>query len=200
MSEITAAVVRELREKTGAGMMDCKKALTETGGDLEKAVDFLRTKGLAAAAKRAGRATREGLVYSYIHPGGRVGVLLEVNCESDFVARTADFVELCKDLGMQIAATSPVSMRREDFDPAVLEREIEIFKAQAAESGKPPEIVERMVDGRVEKLYKESVLLEQEFVRDPSMRVEDRIKASIAKLGENIALRRFARFQLGEDM
>ena len=200
MSEITAGAVRELRDKTGAGMMDCKKALAETGGDLEKAIDYLRAKGLAGAAKKAGRATQEGLVYSYIHPGGRVGVLIELNCESDFVARTQDFTELCKDLAMQVAATNPVSLRREEFDGDILERELAIYRAQAQESGKPAQIVEKMVQGRVEKLYKERVLLEQPFVKDPDQSVEDRIKATIAKLGENINLRRFARFQLGEEL
>ena len=199
MAEISAAAVRELRDKTGAGMMDCKKALSETRGDLEKAVDFLRAKGLAGAAKRTGRATHEGLVYAYIHPGGRVGVLIEVNCESDFVARTEDFNELCKDLSMHIAAAQPVSLGRDDFDAELLKRETAIFKQQAAESGKPAEIVEKMVKGRVDKLYKERVLLEQPFVKDPSSTVEDRIKAAIAKLGENINLRRFVRFQIGDD-
>ncbi len=200
MVDITAAAVRALREKTGAGMMDCKKALSEAAGDMEKAIDYLRTKGLAAAAKRAGRETKEGLVYSYIHPGGRVGVMIELNCESDFVARTEDFLQLCKDLCMQIAATSPVSIGRQDFDPQVLEHEIEIFKAQARESGKPEAIVEKMVKGRVEKLFKERALLEQEYVKDPGTSVEERIKAAIAKLGENITLRRFVRYQLGEEL
>jgi elongation factor Ts len=199
MADISAGAVRELREKTGAGMMDCKKALAEVAGDVEKAIDFLRAKGLAGAAKRAGRSTDEGLVYSYIHPGGRVGVLVEVNCESDFVARTDDFVTLCKDLAMHIAATNPVSVARGGFDPELLEREIAIFKQQAAESGKPPEIVEKMVKGRVEKLYKERVLLEQPFVKDPNQSIEDHVKSAIAKLGENINLRRFVRFQLGEE-
>jgi elongation factor Ts len=199
MAEISAAVVRELRDKTGAGMMDCKKALTHSEGDLDKAVDFLRTKGLAAAQKKAGRATEEGLVYSYIHPGGRIGVLLELNCESDFVARTDDFQELCKDIAMHIAAVAPRTVRREDFDPAVLAHEQEIFKAQAIESGKPAEIAEKMVKGRIEKLYKEQVLLEQEFVKDPSMTIDDRLKAGISKLGENMAIRRFTRFELGAD-
>jgi len=199
MGEISAAVVRELRDKTGAGMMDCKKALAEVGGDLEKAVDYLRTKGLASAAKRAGRATREGLVHAYVHPGGRIGVLVEVNCESDFVARTDVFVELCKDLGMQIAATSPACVRRQEFDAGILEREKAIFQAQALESGKPPAVLEKMVAGRVEKLYKERVLLEMAFVKDPQMTVEERIKTEIAKLGENIEVRRFVRFQLGEE-
>jgi elongation factor Ts len=199
MAEISASAVRDLREKTGAGMMDCKRALSETAGDLEKAVDYLRAKGLAGAAKRAGRATHEGLVYAYVHPGGRVGVLIEVNCESDFVARTDDFTELCKDIAMHVAATSPASLGRVDFDADLLAREKEIYKQQAAESGKPPEIVEKMVQGRVEKLYKERVLLEQPFVKDPNSTVEDRIKDAIAKLGENINLRRFARFQLGDE-
>jgi elongation factor Ts len=199
MAEISAAVVRELRDKTGAGMMDCKKALTHSEGDLDKAVDFLRTKGLAAAQKKAGRATEEGLVYSYIHPGGRIGVLLELNCESDFVARTDDFQELCKDIAMHIAAVAPRTVRREDFDPAVLAHEQEIFKAQAIESGKPAEIAEKMVKGRIEKLYKEQVLLEQDFVKDPSMTIDDRLKAGISKLGENMAIRRFTRFELGAD-
>jgi len=199
MAEITAAVVRDLRDKTGAGMMDCKKALSASDGDLEKAVDFLRTKGLAAAQKKAGRETKEGLVYSYIHPGGRIGVLLEINCESDFVARTDDFQALCKDVAMHIAAVAPRSVRREDFDAAVLAHEEEIFKAQAIESGKPAEIAEKMVKGRIEKLYKEQVLLEQEFVKDPSMTVEDLLKSGISKLGENMSIRRFTRFELGSD-
>ena len=199
MAQITAVGVRELRDKTGAGMMDCKKALSETDGDLEKAVDFLRTKGLAAAEKKAGRATKEGLVYSYIHPGGRVGVLLEINCESDFVARTDDFQDLCKDISMHIAAVAPKSVRREDFNPKVLEHEKEIFKAQAIESGKPAEIAEKMVAGRIEKLYKQQVLLEQEFVKDPTLTIEDRLKTAISKLGENMSVRRFTRYELGSD-
>jgi elongation factor Ts len=197
MSEISAATVRDLRDKTGAGMMDCKKALTETAGDFEKAIDYLRTKGLASAAKRAGRDTNEGVVHAYIHPGGRVGVLIEINCESAPVARTSDFIDLCKDLAMQVAAAAPQCVRREEFDAQVLEREKAIFEAQARESGKPAAVAEKMVAGRVEKLYKETVLLEQEFVKDSSMCVEDRVKDSIAKLGENITVRRFVRFQLG---
>jgi elongation factor Ts len=199
MAEITAAVVRELRDKTGAGMMDCKKALSETQGDLDKAVDFLRTKGLAAAAKKAGRATKEGLVYAYIHPGGRIGVMLEVNCESDFVARTEDFQDLCKDVAMHIAAVAPRAVRREEFDPELLAHEESIFKAQAMESGKPAEIAEKMVKGRVEKLYKEQVLMEQPFVKDPNMTVEDRLKTAISKLGENMMIRRFTRYELGAE-
>jgi elongation factor Ts len=198
MGEISAAVVRELRDKTGAGMMDCKNALAEAGGDLEKAVDWLRTKGLASASKKAGRSTNEGLVHTYVHPGGRVGVMMEINCESDFVARTADFVELCKDLCMQVAAANPTCVRREDFPPDSLERERAIFVAQAAESGKPAPVIEKMVAGRIEKLYKETVLLEQPFIKDPATTVEDRVKAAISKLGENISVRRFVRYQLGE--
>lgn len=198
MGDVSAAVVRELRDKTGAGMMDCKKALAEVGGDLEKAVDYLRTKGLASAAKKAGRTTNEGLVHAYVHPGGRIGVIVEVNCESDFVARTDDFVQLCRDLCLQIAAVSPACVRREDFDPELLAREKAIFEAQARESGKPEAVLEKIVSGRIEKLYKERVLLEQAFVKDPEMSIEDRVKGTIAKLGENISVRRFERFQLGE--
>src|SRR5262245_25734922 len=194
MAEVSAAVVRELRDKTGAGMMDCKKALAEVGGDMEKAVDWLRTKGLASASKKAGRATREGLIYAYVHTGGKVGVLIEVNCESDFVARTDDFQELCKDLGMQVAAASPRCVRREEFPAEVLEREKAIFVTQAQESGKPPAVVEKMVVGRIEKLFKETVLMEQAFIRDPDTTVEDRLKAAIAKLGENMTVKRFVRY------
>jgi len=198
MAEISAAVVRDLRDKTGAGMMDCKKALGEVGGDLEKAVDWLRTKGLASAAKKAGRATNQGLIHSYVHTGGKVGVLIEVNCESDFVARTDDFVELCRDLAMQIAAAMPACVRREDFPPDQLEREKAIFVSQAKESGKPEAVIEKMIVGRVEKLYKETVLLEQPFIKDPNITVEDRLKQAITKLGENMIVRRFMRYQLGE--
>jgi elongation factor Ts len=198
MSEISAAVVRELRDKTGAGMMDCKKALAEAEGDLEKAVDWLRTKGLASASKKAGRTTNEGLVHTYVHPGGRVGVMMEINCESDFVARTPDFIELCKDLCMQVAAANPSCVRREEFPADMLERERTIFAAQAAESGKPEAVIEKMVSGRIEKMYKETVLLEQAFIKDPATTVEDRVKAAISKLGENISVRRFVRYQLGE--
>jgi len=197
MAVISAALVRELRDKTGAGMMDCKKALSETAGELDKAVDFLRTKGLSAAAKKAGRATDEGLVFSYIHPGGRVGVLLEINCESDFVARTDEFQNLCKDIAMHVAAVATTTVRRKDFDSSLLEHETEIFKAQAVESGKPAEIAKKMVAGRIEKLYKEQVLMEQSFVKDPSMTVEELLKTAISKLGENMSVRRFMRYELG---
>ena len=195
---ITADLVKKLRDQTGAGMMDCKKALSAVGGDLEKAVDWLRTKGLASASKKAGRATNEGLVHGYIHPGGRVGVMIEVNCESDFVARTPDFLELCKDLCMQVAAARPLVVRREEFPAEALEREKAIFTTQAQESGKPAAVIEKMVTGRVDKMYKETVLLEQAFIKDPAITVEDRVKAAIAKLGENISVRRFVRYQLGE--
>jgi elongation factor Ts len=200
--EIAAARVRELREKTGAGIMDCKRALVETAGDLEKAVQWLREKGLAAAARRAGRTAREGLIGSYLHAGGRIGVLVEVNCETDFVAKTPEFQALVKDVAMQIAAASPAVarwVRREEIPPEVLEAEREIFRAQARASGKSESVVERIVQGRIEKFCAEVCLLEQPFIRDPEKTVKDVVTEAIAKLGENIEIRRFARFQLGEN-
>jgi elongation factor Ts len=196
---ITASQVKELRERTGAGMMDCKKALTEMEGDFEKAIEYLRKKGMAAAAKRADRATREGLVYSYIHPGGGVGVLIEVNCETDFVARTDEFKQLCHDLAMHIAATSPLTISADDLDPALLEKEREIYLGQAAEEGKPPEIAAKMVEGRLKKFKKEVALLDQPFVKNPDETIEELIKSKIGSLGENMTIRRFARFQVGAD-
>jgi elongation factor Ts len=189
--------VKELRERTGAGMMDCKKALQETGGDMEKAIEHLRKIGAAVAAKKEGRATKDGLIYSYIHPGSRLGVLVEVACETDFVARTADFQAFVKDIAMHIAASSPVAVRREDVPAEIIAKEKEIYEAQAAASGKPPAVVEKMVSGRLEKFYQEQVLLEQPFIRDPKSRVQDLVTAMIAKVGENISVRRFARFGLG---
>ncbi len=200
MAEITANAVKDLRERTGAGMMDCKKALTETGGDATKAEEVLRKKGLAAAAKKAGRIAAEGAVASYIHMGGKIGVLLEVNCETDFVARTEGFQTLVKDLAMQIAAASPLYVRREDVPPAVVEKELEIARAQAKEQKKPDAIVEKMATGKVEKYYKEFVLLEQPFVRDDKKSVQDLLSESVAKMGENIQVRRFVRFVLGEGL
>lgn len=200
MAEITANAVKDLRERTGAGMMDCKKALTETGGDSTKAEEVLRKKGLAAAAKKAGRIAAEGAVASYIHMGGKIGVLLEVNCETDFVARTEGFQTLVKDLAMQIAAASPLYVRREDVPPAVVEKELEIARAQAKEQKKPDAIVEKMATGKVEKYYKEFVLLEQPFVRDDKKSVQDLLSESVAKMGENIQVRRFVRFVLGEGL
>jgi elongation factor Ts len=195
---VTAAMVKELRERTGAGMMDCKKALSETDGDLEKAVDLLREKGLAAAAKKAGRVAAEGLVEAYIHGAGRIGVLLEINCETDFVAKTDGFKELARDVAMQIAATNPLYVSREEVPTEQIAHEQEIFRVQALNEGKPEKIVEKMVVGRIEKYYKEVCLLEQPFIKDADKSVKDLITESIAKIGENISVRRFARFQLGE--
>lgn len=198
MAEITAALVKELRERTGAGMMDCKKALSATDGDLEKAIDFLREKGLAAAAKKAGRVAAEGLVEAYIHGGGRIGVLVEVNCETDFVAKTDAFKELVKDIAMHIAATNPSYLKREEVPTAELEHEQAVLAEQARNEGKPEKIIEKMVAGRIEKYYKEVCLMEQPFVKDHDKTISDLITESIAKIGENISIRRFTRYQLGE--
>lgn len=198
MATVTAAMVKELRERTGAGMMDCKKALGETDGDMDKAVDFLREKGLAAAAKKAGRVAAEGLVEAYIHGGGRIGVMVEINCETDFVAKTEDFKELARDVAMQIAAANPQFVRREEVDPAVLDHEREVLRQQALNEGKPEKIVEKMITGRIEKYYKEVCLMEQPFIKDPDQTIAQLINSKIAKIGENITIRRFARYQLGE--
>ncbi|BBB93153.1 MAG TPA: translation elongation factor Ts [Methylomusa anaerophila] len=197
---VTAEMVKELRERTGAGMMDCKKALTETNGDLDKAIDFLREKGLAAAAKKSSRIASEGLVESYIHGGGRIGVLLEVNCETDFVAKTDDFKALVRDIAMQIAAANPTYVARQEVSEAILNHEREILRAQALNEGKPAHIVEKMIEGRLEKFYKEVCLLEQPYIKDPDKTLQQLITESIAKIGENISVRRFARFQLGEGL
>lgn len=196
--EVSAKLVKELRERTGSGMMDCKKALVETGGDLEKAVDYLREKGLAAAAKRAGRAASEGLVESYIHGAGRIGVLVEVNCETDFVAKTDEFRAFARDVAMQIAAARPEFVGREDVPAEMLERERRVLRAQALNEGKPEKIVDKMVEGRLEKFFRENCLLEQPFIKNPDVAVQDVLKETIARLGENIVINRFARFQLGE--
>lgn len=197
---ITAEMVKTLRERTGAGMMDCKKALNETNGDMDKAVDFLREKGLASAAKKAGRVATEGLVESYIHAGGRIGVLVEVNCETDFVAKTTDFQALVKDIAMHIAAANPLYVTKEEVPEEILTHEREILKAQAMNEGKPENIAEKMVEGRIEKYYKENCLMEQVFVKDGDLTMTELIKANIAKIGENITIRRFARFNLGEGL
>jgi elongation factor Ts len=196
--QITAQMVKELRERTAAGMMDCKKALVETEGDMDKAVDYLRTKGLAAAEKKAGRVASEGAVGSYIHAGGKIGVLVEINCETDFVARTDDFQQLVRDVAMHIAAVNPKYLRREDVTSSDLDREREIYKQQALESGKPENIVDRIVEGKMGKYYSESCLLEQPFVKDPDTTVGEMIIAKVAKIGENIQVRRFTRYELGE--
>jgi elongation factor Ts len=195
---ISATQVKELREKTGAPMMDCKQALTEAKGDMEQAVVVLRKKGVSVAAKKATRVTSEGSVASYIHAGGKIGVLLEINCESDFVARTEDFKELVHDIAMHIAASDPKFVRKEDVTPEAYEREKDIFRAQAIASGKPANIAEKMVEGKMAKFYEEVCLLEQPFIKDQTISIAQLIAAKIGKLGENIAVRRFARFKVGD--
>jgi len=198
MAEISANAVKELREKTGAGMMDCKKALAEAGGDAAKAEELLRKKGLSAAAKKAGRVASEGAVASYIHMGGKIGVLVEVNCETDFVARTDGFQALVKDIAMHIAAANPLYVKREDVPPEVVEKELDIARAQAREQKKPEPIIEKIAQGKVDKYYKDVVLLEQAFVKDDKRTMKEVITDAVAKIGENIQVRRFARFVLGE--
>jgi elongation factor Ts len=195
---ISAAQVKELREKTGAPMMDCKQALTEAKGNLEEAVVLLRKKGVSVAAKKATRVTSEGSVASYIHAGGKIGVLVEVNCESDFVARTDDFKELVHDIAMHIAASDPRFVRKEDVTPEAFEREKDIYRAQAAATGKPPQVIEKIVAGKMEKFYEEVCLLEQPFIKDQAINISQLIAAKVGKLGENIAVRRFARFKVGD--
>ena len=198
--EITAKMVKELRDKTGAPMMDCKQALAATEGNLENAVDELRKKGVAAAAKRSGRATAEGAVGSYIHTGGKIGVLLEIACETDFVARTDDFQGLMKDVAMHIAAADPRFVRREQVTARLLEREEAVHREQAVASGKPEQVIERIVTGRMEKFYSENVLLDQAFVKNPDISVGELVGETVGKLGENIQVRRFARFLLGDEI
>ncbi|EMS74114.1 translation elongation factor Ts [Ruminiclostridium cellobioparum] len=195
---ITAEMVRLLRERTGAGMMDCKKALTETNGDADKAVEYLREKGIAKAASKAGRIAAEGLVESYIHGGGRIGVLVEVNIETDFAAKNEEFKQLVKDIAMQIAASKPEFVRREEVPASVLEAEKEILRAQARNEGKPEKIIDKMVEGRINKYYGEKCLMEQAFIKDPDITVDQLIKEKIAHIGENITVRRFVRFERGE--
>jgi elongation factor Ts len=196
--QVTAQLVKELRERTGAGMMDCKSALVESGGDLELASEVLRKRGLAAAAKKAGRIAADGAVGSYIHAGGKIGVLVEVNCETDFVARTDEFRELVRDIAMHVAAADPRYLSRGEVTDEVLAKEREIFRQRALDEGKPENVVDRIVEGRLGKFYAETVLLEQPFVKDPDKTVEQMIAEKIAKIGENIRVRRFARYQLGE--
>lgn len=197
--EITATKVKELRDKSGAGMMDCKKALTETGGDMEAALDLLRKKGIADAEKRSGRETKEGIVDAYIHPGNRLGVLVEVNCETDFVARTDDFREFVRNIAMQIAAANPAAIAREDVDQSVIDKEKEILAEQAKDQKKPDHIVEKIIEGRLEKFFKEICLLEQQYVKNPDISIQDLVTEVKAKLGENVSIRRFSRFRLGEN-
>lgn len=196
--DISAATVKKLRDKTSAGMMDCKKALIEGEGDMERAEDYLRKKGLARVANRAGRAANQGLIESYIHPGNKIGVLIEINCETDFVARTEDFKQLIKDLAMQVAATNPLAVDREGIEESVIGKEKEIFKAQALDAGKPENIIDKMVEGKLNKFYQEVCLLEQAFVKNTEKTVQDEVNDVSAKTGENVVVRRFARYQLGE--
>ena len=198
MAQISAAMVKELREATGSGIMDCKNALGEADGDMQNAIDFLRKKGLAKAAKRAGRSTSEGLIHSYIHTGAKLGVLVEINCESYFVAKTDNFKEFVKNIAMHIAAANPTGIIPEDIDSSLIEKEKEIFRAQMLEEGKPEKIIDKIVEGKVEKFYKEICLMSQQYVKDPQKTIEDILKETIAKTGENIEIKRFARFQMGE--
>ncbi|MEK6602921.1 MAG: translation elongation factor Ts [Nitrospirota bacterium] len=194
-----STLVKELRQKTGAGIMDCKQALVENGDDIGKAVDWLRQKGLATAGKKAGRATNEGVIASYIHPGSKVGVLIEVNCETDFVARNDEFQSLVHDLTLQIAASKPTHVRREDISQSVIDKEMEIYRGQAKEMGKPQAAWEKIAAGKLEKFYQDSCLLEQTFVKDPNIKITDLLTQKIAKTGENITVRRFTRYQLGDE-
>jgi elongation factor Ts len=196
--EISAADVKNLRELTGAGMMDCKKALSESNGDIEKAIEYLRTKGLQKVEKKAGRQTQEGLIQAYIHPGSRLGVLVEINCETDFVARTDDFQSFAKDVAMQIAASKPIVVDRSSIEQSVIDKEMQIYRAQAREQGKPENILDRFVAGKLEKFYQDVCLLEQAFVKDPNKTIRDLLNEKIVKLGENIVIKRFVRYQLGE--
>ena len=196
----TAQDVKELREKTGVGMMDCKKALTETDGDMEKAVEYLREKGMAASAKKAGRIAAEGIVTSYIHSNNKIGVLLEVNCETDFVAKTENFTDFCHDIAMHIAAANPKFVTIEEVDNETLEKEKEIYRAQALNEGKPESVVEKMVEGRIKKYYKEAVLMEQEFVKDSSKTISELVNETVLKTGEKISIRRFTRYEMGEGL
>lgn len=195
--DITAKMVKELREASGAGMMDCKRALVECDGDLAKAGDYLRKKGMASAAKKEGRTTSEGIVASYIHAGGRVGVLVEMACETDFVARTDDFQDFVRNVGMHIAAANPIALTRDEVDSTLIDKEREIYREQMKEQNKPADIIDKIVEGKVDKYYSEIVLLEQKYVKDPSMTVNDYVNSVIGALGENMQIKRFARFQIG---
>lgn len=197
--EISASVVKELREKTGVGMMECKKALEANNGDIEKAVVYLRERGMAAAQKKASRTAKEGLITPYIHAGGKLGVLVEVNCETDFVARNDDFKNLTKDIAMQVAASKPLYVRREDVPADILAQEKEIYLNQAKASGKPEKVLEKIVEGKLEKFYEEVCLYDQPFIKDPNSKIRDLVNQAVGKMGENIQIRRFVRFQVGEE-
>jgi elongation factor Ts len=198
MANISAVMVKQLREKTGAGMMDCKNALSEVEGDIEKAIELLRKKGLATAQKRAGRALSEGIIQSYIHMTGKLGVLVEVNCETDFVAKNDDFQEFTKNLAMHIAATNPLGITPEDISKEIIEKEKEIYRAQALDMGKPENVIDKIVEGKLNKFYQESCLLNQPYVRDTDITIADLLNQMIAKIGENISIKRFVRYQIGE--
>jgi elongation factor Ts len=199
MTDISAKAVKELREKTGAGMMDCKRALQEANGDIEKAIDGLRKSGIAKAEKKSSRDAKDGLIEAYIHAGGKLGVLLEVNCETDFVAKTDDFKQFVRNLAMQIAATNPMAIKREEIDNNIVEKELQIYREQALGAGKPENIVDKIAQGKLEKFFAENVLMEQAYVKDPEMNIKNLTTNTIAKLGENISIRRFARFRIGDE-
>ncbi len=196
--KITSQMVKELRDKTNAGMMDCKKALQENDGNMDKAVDFLRQKGLAVAAKRAGRSTSEGIIQTYIHAGGKLGVMVEIGCETDFVAKTDDFIAFAKDIAMHIAAVQPLALTREEVDANTAQREKDIYTQQAIDSGKPANIAEKIVEGKMNKFYSEVCLLEQKFVKNPDITIQDKLNELVAKMGENISIKRYARMQVGQ--
>ena len=198
MAAISAAMVKQLREKTGSGIMDCKEALAECDGDISKSIDFLRKKGLATASKRSGRVMSEGVIKSYIHTGSKLGVLVEIDCETDFVAKNDDFIEFAKNIAMHIAATNPVGIRPEDVPEEIINKEKEIYRAQALETGKPEKIVDKIAEGKLQKFYKDNCLMGQVYVRDPSVTIDDLLNGLIAKIGENITIKRFVRFQVGE--
>ncbi len=198
MATISAAMVKQLREKAGAGIMDCKEALAKCDGDISKSIDFLRKKGLATASKRSGRVMSEGVIKSYIHTGSKLGVLVEINCETDFVAKNDDFLEFAKNIAMHIAATNPVGIRPEDVPEEIINKEKEIYRAQAIETGKPEKIVDKIAEGKLQKFYKDNCLMSQAYVRDPNVTIEDLLNGLIAKIGENITIKRFVRFQAGE--
>jgi elongation factor Ts len=198
MAEISTDQVKKLRERTGAGMMDCKKALEEAAGDMEKAIEVLRKKGAAVASKRADKATNQGVVEAYIHAGGRIGTLVELNCETDFVAKTPEFRSLAHDLAMQVAAMSPIVVSRDQVDPALVEKEKEIYRTQAQNEGKPAQVIDKIAEGRLEKFYQENCLMEQSFIKDSSKIIKDLINEAAGKMGENVTIRRFHRYHLGE--
>ena len=198
MATISATMVKQLREKTGAGIMDCKEALAECDGDISKSIDFLRKKGLATASKRSGRVMREGVIKSYIHTGSKLGAMVEIDCETDFVAKNDDFLEFAKNIAMHIAATNPVGIRPEDVPEEIINKEKEIYRAQALETGKPEKIVDKIAEGKLQKFYKDNCLMTQVYVRDPSVTIDDLLSGLIAKIGENITIKRFVRFQVGE--